>query len=72
MAWIVLFVALMLILEHGAIARVEEQIFAWRRCARFRINYAVPARARRDRAAKTFVRVNRRAVSVCRLTYPAA
>ncbi|HEY7221744.1 MAG TPA: ABC transporter permease subunit [Candidatus Binatia bacterium] len=30
MAWIVLFVAIMLILEHGVIARVEEKIFAWR------------------------------------------
>ena len=30
MAWIILFVALMLILEHGLIARVEEKIFAWR------------------------------------------
>ena len=30
MAWIILFVALMLILEHGVIARVEVKIFAWR------------------------------------------
>jgi len=30
MAWIILFVALMLILEHGLIARVEERVFAWR------------------------------------------
>jgi NitT/TauT family transport system permease protein len=30
MAWIILFVALMLILEHGVIARVEEKILAWR------------------------------------------
>jgi NitT/TauT family transport system permease protein len=30
MAWVVLFVALMLILEHGVIARVEDKIFAWR------------------------------------------
>ena len=30
MAWIVLFVALMLIIEHGIIARIEEKIFAWR------------------------------------------
>ncbi|HXH85564.1 MAG TPA: ABC transporter permease subunit [Nitrospira sp.] len=30
MAWIVLFVALMLILEYGVIARIEEKIFAWR------------------------------------------
>jgi len=30
MAWIVLFVALMLILEHGVIARIEEKVFAWR------------------------------------------
>ena len=30
MAWIILFVALMLILEHGVIARIEEKIFAWR------------------------------------------
>jgi NitT/TauT family transport system permease protein len=30
MSWIILFVALMLILEHGVIARLEEKIFAWR------------------------------------------
>ncbi len=30
MAWITLFVAVMLILEHGVIARVEEKLFAWR------------------------------------------
>jgi NitT/TauT family transport system permease protein len=30
MAWITLFVALMLILEHGLIARIEEKVFAWR------------------------------------------
>jgi NitT/TauT family transport system permease protein len=30
MAWIMLFVALMLILEHGVIARIEEKVFAWR------------------------------------------
>jgi ABC-type nitrate/sulfonate/bicarbonate transport system permease component len=30
MAWIVLFVVLMLILEHGLIARIEEKVFAWR------------------------------------------
>ncbi|MGE5302309.1 MAG: ABC transporter permease [Alphaproteobacteria bacterium] len=30
MAWIALFVALMLILEHGVIARIEERMFAWR------------------------------------------
>jgi NitT/TauT family transport system permease protein len=30
LAWIVLFVTLMLILEHGLIARVEEKVFAWR------------------------------------------
>jgi NitT/TauT family transport system permease protein len=30
MAWIMLFVALMLLLEHGVIARLEEKIFAWR------------------------------------------
>ena len=30
MAWIILFVAIMLILEHGLIARVEEKVFAWR------------------------------------------
>jgi NitT/TauT family transport system permease protein len=30
MAWIIIFVALMLILEHGLIARVEEKVFAWR------------------------------------------
>jgi ABC-type nitrate/sulfonate/bicarbonate transport system permease component len=30
MAWIILFVALMLILEHGVIARLEDKVFAWR------------------------------------------
>jgi len=30
LAWVILFVALMLILEHGLIARVEERVFAWR------------------------------------------
>ncbi|MEX0806789.1 MAG: ABC transporter permease subunit [Candidatus Binatia bacterium] len=30
MAWIVLFVAIMLTFEHGLIARVEEKVFAWR------------------------------------------
>ncbi|MGB7947331.1 MAG: ABC transporter permease [Candidatus Binatia bacterium] len=30
MAWIILFVALMLILEHGLIARVEDRVFVWR------------------------------------------
>jgi hypothetical protein len=30
MAWIIPFVALMLILEHGLIARVEEKVFVWR------------------------------------------
>lgn len=30
LAWIILFVVLMLILEHGLIARVEEKVFAWR------------------------------------------
>jgi NitT/TauT family transport system permease protein len=30
MAWIILFVVLMLILEHGVIARIEEKIFLWR------------------------------------------
>ena len=30
MAWIILFVGLMLLLEHGLIARIEEKIFAWR------------------------------------------
>jgi len=30
MAWIMLFVAIMLVLEHGVIARMEEKIFAWR------------------------------------------
>ena len=30
MAWITLFVAVMLILEHGVIARIEEKLFAWR------------------------------------------
>jgi len=30
MAWITLFVAIMLILEHGVIARIEAKVFAWR------------------------------------------
>jgi NitT/TauT family transport system permease protein len=30
MAWVIIFVALMLILEHGLIARIEEKVFAWR------------------------------------------
>ncbi|MGE5217525.1 MAG: ABC transporter permease [Chloroflexota bacterium] len=30
MAWIILFVVIMLVLEHGVIARVEEKLFAWR------------------------------------------
>jgi NitT/TauT family transport system permease protein len=30
MAWIMLVVAFMLVLEHGVIGRVEEKIFAWR------------------------------------------
>jgi NitT/TauT family transport system permease protein len=30
MAWITLFVVLMLVLEHGIIARLEERVFAWR------------------------------------------
>lgn len=30
LAWVILFVVLMLILEHGLIARVEERVFAWR------------------------------------------
>lgn len=30
MAWIILFVVLMLVLEHGVIARIEEKLFAWR------------------------------------------
>ncbi|MDH3442375.1 MAG: ABC transporter permease subunit [Deltaproteobacteria bacterium] len=30
MSWIILFVVLMLILEHGVIARLEEKMFAWR------------------------------------------
>jgi NitT/TauT family transport system permease protein len=31
LAWIVIFVALMLVLEHGIIARLETRAFAWRR-----------------------------------------
>jgi NitT/TauT family transport system permease protein len=30
MSWIITFVVLMLILEHGLIARIEERVFAWR------------------------------------------
>lgn len=30
LAWIILFVVLMLLLEHGLIARAEEKVFAWR------------------------------------------
>jgi hypothetical protein len=30
MAWITLFVAIMLILEHGVIARIEAKVFALR------------------------------------------
>ena len=30
LAWIILFVVLMLILEHGLIARIEQRVFAWR------------------------------------------
>ena len=30
MAWITLFVAIMLILEHGVVARIEAKLFAWR------------------------------------------
>jgi NitT/TauT family transport system permease protein len=30
MAWVMLFVAIMLIIEHGVIARVEAKVFAWR------------------------------------------
>src|SRR4029078_9757778 len=30
LAWIVMFVVLMLILEHGVFARVESRMFAWR------------------------------------------
>jgi ABC-type nitrate/sulfonate/bicarbonate transport system permease component len=30
MAWITLFVAIMLILEYGVIARIEAKVFAWR------------------------------------------
>jgi NitT/TauT family transport system permease protein len=30
MAWIILFVAIMLILEHGVVARIEAKLFAWR------------------------------------------
>lgn len=30
MAWITLFVAMMLLLEHGVIARIEERVFVWR------------------------------------------
>jgi ABC-type nitrate/sulfonate/bicarbonate transport system permease component len=30
MAWIVMFVVLMLVLEHGLFARLESRAFAWR------------------------------------------
>jgi len=30
LAWIILFVVLMLIIEHGLIARIESRVFAWR------------------------------------------
>ena len=30
LAWIILFVVLMLIIEHGLIARIENRMFAWR------------------------------------------
>jgi ABC-type nitrate/sulfonate/bicarbonate transport system permease component len=30
MAWIVMFVVLMLVLEHGVFARLESRAFAWR------------------------------------------
>jgi NitT/TauT family transport system permease protein len=30
MAWIILFVTIMLILEHAVIARIEEKVFVWR------------------------------------------
>jgi NitT/TauT family transport system permease protein len=30
LAWIILFVVLMLILEHAVIARIEKRVFAWR------------------------------------------
>jgi NitT/TauT family transport system permease protein len=33
MAWVVTFVILMLILEHGVFARLEHRAFAWRRAA---------------------------------------
>jgi ABC-type nitrate/sulfonate/bicarbonate transport system permease component len=31
LAWIVLFVIIMLVLEHGVFARLEAHVFAWRR-----------------------------------------
>jgi ABC-type nitrate/sulfonate/bicarbonate transport system permease component len=30
LAWIIMFVVLMLILEHGVFARLESRAFAWR------------------------------------------
>jgi len=30
LAWIIMFVALMLILEHAVFARLEDRVFAWR------------------------------------------
>jgi NitT/TauT family transport system permease protein len=30
LAWIIIFVILMLIMEHGVFARLESRIFAWR------------------------------------------
>jgi ABC-type nitrate/sulfonate/bicarbonate transport system permease component len=33
LAWIVMFVVLMLILEHGVFARLESRAFAWRNSA---------------------------------------
>lgn len=30
LAWIILFVVVMLVLEHGVIARIEKRVFAWR------------------------------------------
>jgi hypothetical protein len=31
LSWIIMFVVLMLILEHGLFARIESRAFAWRR-----------------------------------------
>jgi NitT/TauT family transport system permease protein len=30
LAWIILFVVVMLVLEHAVIARIEKRVFAWR------------------------------------------